>query len=339
MYLSGDSPRQVLFKEKLRELQKEFPTKLPGNGLLELLSACRSDGSKRTLRRSLSSEFGADKSTPEKKLKIDISENIKVSGVNSESKSGNAIQIQRLSSSSAVPVIYPVLVPSHHQNFSENLLHDVSHTTMLRSVQKNSSPELASTTCSKQSIAVTVKKPVLASTMNMSTTSNMSYYQVVPIRYNQYSNKMQQHLVQLPIVLQQKPGCLPLVVKKAPVVPSHNINSINRVLMQPPVPMRNAKFHGRSVISVSTKSKMPQCISPKVTLTGSTYEGVSKHLKNYPELCTPPQVIKNDPDGKPAAAPILFPKMTPETPSAENLVPHAALNTVTRKLMSLHSDR
>nr|QOY46830.1 E2F transcription factor 7 [Hydra vulgaris] len=330
----GDSPRQVLFKEKLRELQKEFPTKLPGNGLLELLSACRSDGFKRTLRRSLSSEFDADHITPEKKLKIDVSLNdTNATDVNLESNSDIPIQFARVSS--AVPAIYSVLAPSSQNQLknSESLLHDVN----TKSCQKSSSPDSRNLTCSKQSMSVIVKKPLLSSTVE---SSNTNYYQVVPVRYP-CSNKMQHHqLVQLPIVLQQKPVCLPVVSKKAQLISPRSVTSLSRVLMQPPVTSRNVKFQGKSVITVSTNSKI-QCISPMVTLNGSVSERnyVSKHLQNYPELCTPPQVIKNDPDGKPLATPILFPKMTPETPSAENIVPHAVLNTVTRKLMSLHSDR
>ncbi|XP_065670598.1 transcription factor E2F7 isoform X2 [Hydra vulgaris] len=330
----GDSPRQVLFKEKLRELQKEFPTKLPGNGLLELLSACRSDGFKRTLRRSLSSEFDADHITPEKKLKIDVSLNdTNATDVNLESNSDSPIQFARVSS--AVPAIYPVLAPSSQNQLkiSENLLRDVN----TKSYQKGSSPDSRNLTCSKQSMSVIVKKPLLSSTVE---SSNTNYYQVVPVRYP-CSNKMQHHqLVQLPIVLQQKPVCLPVVGKKAQLISPRSVTSLSRVLMQPPVTSRNVKLQGKSVITVSTNSKI-QCISPMVTLNGSVNERnyVSKQLQNYPELCTPPQVIKNDPDGKPLATPILFPKMTPETPSAENIVPHAVLNTVTRKLMSLHSDR
>ena len=64
--------------------------------------------------------------------------------------------------------------------------------------------------------------------------------------------------------------------------------------------------------------------------------------EKYPEYFTPPNHMQQNVGGgvvtagnKPAANPIIFPKMTPETPSSE---PKNALNAVTRKLMSFQNE-
>ena len=63
--------------------------------------------------------------------------------------------------------------------------------------------------------------------------------------------------------------------------------------------------------------------------------------EKYPEYFTPPNHMRQiiggggGVGGKPAANPIIFPKMTPETPSSE---PKGALNAVTRKLMSFQNE-
>ena len=92
-----------------------------------------------------------------------------------------------------------------------------------------------------------------------------------------------------------------------------------------------------SIVTVRSPSIV---ISPKAVIRKSDPSLIfnqQSHNEDYPEFITPPHVLAMC-NSKPPANPIIFPKMTPETPSSSTEESYSMLNTVTRKLMSLQGE-
>ena len=113
-------------------------------------------------------------------------------------------------------------------------------------------------------------------------------------------------------------------------------NNVLTMLMRQPLVTVNSP----TVILSPRNQILKKTTSPTSTPTGGVQQSpvaemltTQQIVEKYPEYFTPPH--NGMTIGKPGANPIIFPKMTPETPSSE---PKGTLNAVTRKLMSFQNE-
>ena len=141
-------------------------------------------------------------------------------------------------------------------------------------------------------------------------------YQIVPVQCQPFINTNERPATQVfkvPLLTNQKQQNLQ----------SPSPTSVMPMMMRPPI--------------VTVRS--PSVVIPPKTIVRKSDLGLVLNQQqlneNYPEFVTPPHVLVGG-SNKPPATPILFPRMTPETPSST--MDLSVLNTVTRKLMSLHGE-
>lgn len=96
-----------------------------------------------------------------------------------------------------------------------------------------------------------------------------------------------------------------------------------------------ANISSSNVVTMLMRPPIVTVTSPSVLLSPRNATVTSQISDKYPEYFTPPHPFFNGANGKPPANPIIFPKMTPETPTSD---PKSVLTAVTRKLMSLQND-
>lgn len=328
-----DSPNESLFKEKLRCLQEEFPDKLPANRLVDLLNT---DNKPRSLRRSLSTDFEADNDAPaQKKAKL-VDHIITTTKPGEPATQPPSPAVNKHASPVAQgvvntgPLYYAALkpllsyaqLPTSSEASKSHIGPATASQLKLRENGKWQQPayltipahlkKSGNVTTESQSISPMLISPV---GRPISMTKN-GLYQIIPVQCQPYSENREGSILRtfnVPLVVNQQP----------PTMKSSSASPVTPIMMRAPV------------VTMPSPSVL---ISPKTVLRKNISDATlptSQMSENYTEFVTPPHVFIRGIAGKPPANPIIFPKMTPETPSTE---PYPSLNAVTRKLMSLQQE-
>ena len=285
------------------------------------------------LQRSLSGDFDKkDGCSPAKKIKVELHHQSQLPAAQlllspqGTTKSATSLPVPQIPSQEIpLTALKPLLSYSDNQNTNQ------PKKIAVASIQPNqrpipNSPNLfASLVASKPVKTVTVDnskpcRPLLVP--NLSKT-NGGVFQIIPIQYKPLKGVRDKPIHAVPVVLGQQPQA-----QNGQQQQQHGVtamspvsNNVLTMLMRPPI------------VTVTSPSVL---LSPRNSvLKKPAAELLTQQIiEKYPEYFTPPHNMQN-PGGKPAANPIIFPKMTPETPSSE---PKGALNAVTRKLMSFQNE-
>jgi hypothetical protein len=309
-------------------------TKNPDQIITEAASlACVSTTNNNKLRRSLSGDFNQkDDCSPAKKVKVELHHQAQLSAaqliLSSQLTSTNAPIPQIPNQEIPLTALKPLLSYSDNQN--PNQLKKIA----VASVQANQRPIpmtntqnlLASLVASKPVKTVTVDnskpcRPLLLSSLSK---TNGGVFQIIPIQCKPLKGIRDKPIHAVPVVLGQQAQTQNGQQQHCVTAMSPVSNNVLTMLMRPPV------VSATSPASVLLSPRNPVLKKPNAELfTGQQI------MEKYPEYFTPPHSLFQNPSGKPAANPIIFPKMTPETPSSN---PKGALNAVTRKLMSFQNE-
>lgn len=281
--------------------------------LIELLSSVKQPTipTKPTnLRRSLSEDF---ESKSPKKIKLDESAAEVEQDVQEEpvvslvalkpllSYSGDDSQQQNTQNVQKIPK--PPVVSASPANLSKV------------QIESSNSQLLKATSCPQTPVTNRLCQPILVSTVGtpMSIQKASGLYQIIPIQCKQ----MNKNEKTIPVFIGQQQ--VQQGVQRPSTTPSTNVVTM---LMRPPI------------VTVTSPSVLLSPRNPTFQKKQGT-DLTNQISEGYPEYFTPPHVLINSGNGKPPANPIIFPKMTPETPSSD---PKSVLTAVTRKLMSLHNE-
>lgn len=316
-----ESPNQKNFKEKLKKLQEEFPDKLPNTGLIELLKATKQPMSnvesssitankapsssvtvssgRPKLRRSLSGEFKEDSISPPKKVKLDF--------VNAEKSHSNQPQLAALK---------PLLSYSDANTLKSTSL-QISNVQLPDSSNANQNGILPNLTKPTKCFPIENKvcRPLIVSNLTN------------PISL-QKANGV--YLIQCKTLQGDKPIHAVPVVLGQKAQGQHNLNQVNTTPSSGMVTM----LMRQPIVTVTSPSVLLSPRNQILKKPGNEVSNNQQAAEKYPEYFTPPHAVLHA-NGKPAANPIIFPKMTPETPSSD---PKSVLNAVTRKLMSFQNE-
>jgi len=363
----NESPNQALFKEKLRKLQEEFPDKLPNSDVLfkrlifeqfeQNLSTAGNSGAKDgkegqvihlqtfannlsttsqaqplattvkvhlatrpNLRRSLSGDFDENALvSPSKKIKLDSQQQQQLQVTKATTTNTPMINGIQAPLTALKPLLSYVASQAAHNvannqptNFKiskvpANLITNI--TAAPKAFQKNLKFD------SKQPC-----RPILVSSSLSLPKSNGGVYQIIPIHCKPLKTLGDKPIRAVPVVLNQHTNPQPAANFTGNSPATSQANNVLTMLVRQPIVTVNSPQ-----VIVSPRN---QVFKKQGTEMLSTQQLADK----YPEYFTPPHMPNA---GKPAANPIIFPKMTPETPSSD---PKCTLNAVQRKLMSFQSE-
>ena len=163
-------------------------------------------------------------------------------------------------------------------------------------------------------------RPILVSSSLSLPKSNGGVYQIIPIHCKPLKTLGDKPIRAVPVVLNQHTSPQPAAAFTGNTAATSQANNVLTMLVRQPIVTVNSPQ-----VIVSPRN---QVFKKQGTEMLSTQQLADK----YPEYFTPPHMPNA---GKPAANPIIFPKMTPETPSSD---PKCTLNAVQRKLMSFQNE-
>ena len=166
------------------------------------------------------------------------------------------------------------------------------------------------------------------------TNGNANVFQIIPIQCKPLKTVHDKPIHAVPLVLGQQPNNVGAVSSNNNQQANNN-NVLTMLMRQPLVAVNSPNV----LLSPRNQQQMMKKSAPSPIAEMLTTQQIAE---KYPEYFTPPNHMHQNIGGgvvtagnKPAANPIIFPKMTPETPSSE---PKNALNAVTRKLMSFQNE-
>lgn len=371
-----DSPNQALFKQKLRDLQKEFPDKLPCNGLLDLLTVCKTvpvkDNATVSSRRRLSSDF--DKQPGEnqiiqlaKKQKTTIDpERMIANCILQKAKKQKIAEVENMIANCIATI--PTTPDVSEKNSST--LKEIPAQTLIGKVITDKNTNTTTVSSYKPKVRLSDGKMMLPPETNPEKSTNNGVWQQAtyftipatlqpvakPGSPRQSITTMLVSPISNPISI-PKSGLYQIIPVQchSAVVEKNDSSTIMTASQQPATLVArqiNTKPDG---IKIPENTPIPIMLRPAVSVTSSpvTISPKPASLKNftdsptpinqaqlngnYSEFVTPPHVPQTH-YGKPPANPIIFPKMTPETPSSTGPIAQSVLTNVTRKLMSLQQD-
>lgn len=338
---ANESPKQMLFKQKLKRLQEEFPEKFTPNGILELISDKQPNDKH---RRCLSSEFlYKDGPSPSKKSKL--IEDVKME-IDDPKSSPPCTSIKQLISdvtalerNITASVKSPTATTQTGVTASKETLYCQKEFPygVYNAATVTKPPEEVVLNRREEVVKVAVNKvhgvSNITKSYQVSNVATVDQYLAIPTSFKPLTTTGNKCLTPMMVTTLTSP--VATVTKNGifHVFPMNNTRSTASSLTVPLM----LKLNPSQVLG-STKNMYPIFMHApiKTILSKSAKENVLPNQlinNNTASYLTPPHVNATF-SGKPPASPITFPKMTPETPSASTAVPVSVLNTVTRKLMS-----
>ena len=299
--------------------------------LLDLLSACKDYSTKAKVshpsRRRLSSDFDSQVSEPpSKKPKVEKSENSNPSIVFPDNPVVTAIPYDRSPSRTLVSLlnnnnIYTngMLIENDVVINSENIPPNAENNGNWQQPTYFTIPATLKPVGKPGSPAHNITTMLVSPLSNPLSIPKSGLYQIIPVQCHSVVERNESSV---------SPGQATLMAKgqksssEGYKMPE---KSVIPLLMRPPI----VTVTSPSVAISPTPSSLKNFTDSPVN-----YQQLNG---NYQEFVTPPHVLYRN-FSKPPANPIIFPKMTPETPSSSGPISQSVLTNVTRKLMALQKE-